>query len=351
MNLPLAFREQAISCERLGSPFMAQLLRLLAEHWPRDSKLDAALARFTGDIGPAGASLPLRTAGGLHALVLTGQAPELAAVYPPQKVSDQALWQAVQAAMIAHEDFMLDWVTSPPQTNEVRRSAALMAGAGVAAERFDLPFVISELGASGGLNLMWDHYALSLPKLQIAPQNPALTLSPDWTGPMPPVTRPKIAARAGVDLNPLDPANATDLLRLIAYLWPDQPHRLALTRAAASVMTAEIVQGDAIDWLDTRLNEAPEGHVHLIQHTVAWQYFPPDAQERGRSLIEAAGQRATETRPLAWLSMESDGDTTGAVGAAITLRLWPGDVTLHLGRGDFHGRWVKWVGATGQDQT
>ena len=28
-------------------------------------------------------------------------------------------------------------------------------------------------------------------------------------------------------------------------------------------------------------------------------------------MIEAAGKRATPERPLAWLAMESDGDTTG----------------------------------------
>jgi hypothetical protein len=26
----------------------------------------------------------------------------------------------------------------------------------------------------------------------------------------------------------------------------------------------------------------------------------------------------------------------------VTLRLWPGDKTLDLGRADFHGRWVDW---------
>ena len=44
------------------------------------------------------------------------------------------------------------------------------------------------------------------------------------------------------------------------------------------------------------------------------------------------------------MQMETDGDKTGAVGAALTLRLWPGDITLGLGRADFHGRWVRWIG-------
>jgi hypothetical protein len=337
-----AFRHQAISCAALGSPFMAQLLNVLADNWPADSALAQKFAAFEGDIGPAGHSLPLRTAAGLHALVLTRRDQALMAVYPPNQTNDTALRDAVLSALETHAAFMIDWTDSPPQTNEVRRSAALIAGARVAVSHFDLPLHLSELGASGGLNLMWDQYALELSGTRVGPDMPVLTLTPDWTGAMPPALTPQIASRAGVDLNPLDPQRGDHLLRLTAYLWPDQPERLSLTRAAASVMTAQIDTGDAVDWLSHRLAAAPQGHLHLIQHSVAWQYFPAAVQAHGTALIEATGARATEDRPLAWLSMESDGDTTGGKGAALTLRLWPGNLTLDLGRADFHGRWVDW---------
>jgi hypothetical protein len=343
MNLAQAFRDQSETCARMGSPFMGQLLGILADNWPTDSALGQKFAGFKGDIGPAGHSLPLRIAGGLHALALTNAAPRLKALYPPQAASDNALRDGVLAALIEHEAFLLDWTDSPPQTNEVRRSAALIAGAHVALQHFNLPIHLSELGASGGLNLLWDHYALNTGAAQFGPADPTITFTPDWTGPPPPCATPHIVDRAGVDLNPLDPTNSDDLLRLTAYLWADQPDRLAMTRAAASIADAKLDTGDAIDWLAPRLNGAPEGRLHLIQHTVAWQYFPNEVQARGNALIEAAGAQATQNRPLAWLSMETDGDTTGKVGAALTLRLWPGDITLHLGRADFHGRWIKWT--------
>jgi len=343
MSLHAAFRNQAASCAALDSPFMGRLLTILAEDWPDDGALAREFAAYEGDIGPAGHSLPLRIAGGLHALVLSGRDAALSAVYPPHTASDTALRQAILAALDTHSAFLCDWTRSPPQTNEVRRSAVLMAGARVAATYFDLPILLSELGASGGLNLMWDHYALEVNGAVFGPSAPALTLTPEWSGGMPPATSPRIASRGGADLNPLDPRNADDLLRLTAYLWPDQPHRLALTRAAAGVMDAQIDRGDAIEWLAHRLAQAPTGQLHLIQHSVAWQYFPADTQARGTTLIEAAGAQATAQRPLAWLSMESDGDTTGGKGAAICLRLWPGDITLALGRADFHGRWVAWT--------
>lgn len=342
MNLAHAFQAQADTCTRMGSPFMGQLLHILADHWPRQGALSAKMAGYEGDIGPAGHSLPLRIAGGLHALVLSGQSPELAALYPPHDASDSDLRDGVLAALHQHAAFMLDWTNSAPQTNEVRRSAALIAGAHVAAAHFDLPIRLSELGASGGLNLMWDHFAVELDGTLFGASDPALVLHPDWDGPLPPATSPVITDRAGVDLNPLNPTAPDDLLRLSAYLWPDQPDRLALTRAAASVANAPLTRSDAIDWLGPRLDSAPDGQLHLIQHTVAWQYFPKAAQDRGRTLIEAAGAKATARRPLAWLSMESDGDTTGKIGAALVLRLWPGDLTLNLGRADFHGRWINW---------
>lgn len=340
MTLAQAFALQARHCVALGSPFMGRLMQILAEDWPADSALGRKFAGFEGDVGPSGHSLPLRIAGGLHALVLRRLAPELAAVYPPASPTRAALRNAVLTALTGRQDFLLAWTDTPPQTNEVRRAAALIAGAHVAVRRFDLPIRLSELGASAGLNMMWDHYALELAGERFGPDMPAIVLTPDWQGPMPPRAHPRIEERAGVDLNPLRPQQNDDLTRLTAYIWPDQPGRIAMTRAAASVARAPVARGDAIDWLGPRLHAAPEGRLHLIQNTIAWQYFPKSAQARGRALIEAAGAQAKAHRPLAWLSMEGDG---GARGAALTLRLWPGNLTLALGRVDFHGRWVEWT--------
>ena len=52
-----------------------------------------------------------------------------------------------------------------------------------------------------------------------------------------------------------------------------------------------------------------------------------------------ATPRATKAAPVAWLGMEADSDSPGA---GMTLRLWPEDRTVTLGRVDFHGRWLRW---------
>lgn len=340
MTIAAAFHDQAGHCEALGSPFMGRLMRLIGDNWPLDRALAGRVEAWPGDIGPKGASIPLRLAGGLYALVLKGADPALVAAYPPSQVPDAQLLAAVQGALLTHAEFMDQWMDSAPQTNELRRSAGLIAAAHWLTARHKLPLHLSELGASAGLNLNFDRYALDIGGDTFGPGNPALTLTPDWQGPRPPVADVRVSARRGVDLNPLDPADETDALRLIAYLWADQPDRLSRTRAALACPPAPVDTGDAIDWLQTRLAQPWDGQLHMIFHTIAWQYFPAEAQERGKAMIEAAGAQATDAAPLAWVGMEADG--TDAPGAALHLRLWPGDLHVDLGRICFHGRWVHW---------
>lgn len=332
-----AFHEQGIACGSLGSPFMERLCTLFGTRdWPAGPVRDRIFG-WKGDISPRSQSVPLRLCGGFHALKLRGE-PSLVAAYPPADVDDDTLWDAIRAVMQSQSAFLMTWLTSPPQTNEVRRSATLIPLGHMLHARFGLPIRLSELGASGGLNLMFDRFELDIGGKLFGPPHPAARLAPDWTGPLPPQQEPTIVEREGVDLNPLDPTDPEDALRLQAYLWPDQPERMALTNAAIKVASATVVRADAIDWLAQRLTHVP-GQLHLIFSTVAWQYFPEDKQIRGTALIEEAGATATDRTPLAWFGMENDG---GPRGAALQLRLWPGNEKLNLGRADFHGRWVEW---------
>lgn len=333
-----AFAFQSAACANLGSPFMGQLMQACATlGWPAGTIRDRIFT-WDGDISPRGQSVPLRLAGALHALHLQGH-DTLDKVYPPYSVDDATLWDAVNATLISDAVAIDAWLDSPPQTNEVRRSATLIATGHWLTHRYDLPIRTSELGASGGLNLHWDAYALAIADQRYGAITPTLTLRPDWTGPLPPDAKPHVTNRAGVDLNPLDPSNDADALRLQAYLWPDQPHRLDLTCAAIKTATTPVVKDDAIDWLSARLDHQ-SGTLHLIYSTVAWQYFPQAKQDAGTKMIEAAGATATDQTPFAWFGMENDGNDKGA---ALTVRLWPGNETIQLGRADFHGRWVDWA--------
>jgi hypothetical protein len=153
--LRAAFHHQARACAGLGSPFMAQLCTLLAERLDPEGPLGARLFGWKGDLGPMAASVPLRLCGALHALALQGRG-GMSAVYPPHSVSDDSLWAAVACALTTETAFIDQFLNTAPQTNEVRRSGALIAAGHWLAARFGLPVVLSELGASAGLNTIWD---------------------------------------------------------------------------------------------------------------------------------------------------------------------------------------------------
>ena len=333
------FHAQSRSCAAMGSPFMARLMTELAALWPgMTGPLAEKMAGFEGDLGPRGQSLPLRLAGGLHALVRTGRAPDLAAAYPPKGAGD--LRAGLVAVLAAQERFLCDWVESPPQTNETGRSAVLIAAAAEVVSNCGLPLHLSELGASAGLNLLFDRYALDIGLERWGAADSPLALRPDWRGALPRPAVIRVAARRGVDLTPLDPAHHG--ARMLAYLWPDQPERIARMETALTIAAKAgplVDQGDAAEWLEARLTQGWEGACHLVYHTVAHQYFPAAAQIRIARAMEVAGARATASAPLAWVGMEVDAK---ADGAGVTLRLWPGDLRLSLGRAGFHGQWVDW---------
>ncbi len=340
MTWQAAFEDQARSCAALGSDFTARLLSLIAERGLPPGRISDRITSWPGDLTSRGDSVPLRLAGALHGLVIEARDPVLAQVYPPNRAPESAIAQAVDAVLLQHEDWLLARLAAAPQTNEVRRASVLIAAARWLTARHGLPIVLSELGASAGLNLLFDRFQLHAGGQCFGPADQILRLDPDWLGPLPCAAEPRIEDRAGVDLAPLDPVR--DRMRLLSYIWADQPDRLTRTDAALSAaarLKPRIDRGDAVDWLEQRLADPMPDRLHLVYHTVAWQYFPAEAQARGEALLAEAGARASETAPLARFAMEAD-DTPG--GAALSLQLWPEAVKLDLGRADFHGRWVRW---------
>ena len=70
-------RLQAVGCELLGSPFYAALLELMA----RDAEAGGPVLTLLGPHAAEafGAAYPIRLLGGVHRMVLAGEAPALAA--------------------------------------------------------------------------------------------------------------------------------------------------------------------------------------------------------------------------------------------------------------------------------
>ena len=144
-----AFAVQSKNCAALGSPFMGRLMQLCADRLERGNPITDRILDWPGDPAPSADNVSLRFAGALHALVLRG-AP-LAALYPPNKVDDDTLWRGILDAIAAHQTEILRFLDKAPQTNEVRRSAGLLAAVAWLRPRHAL--ILSEVGASAGLNL------------------------------------------------------------------------------------------------------------------------------------------------------------------------------------------------------
>lgn len=345
-----AFRSQGKSCALLGSPFMGRLMPLVGERLTTETAVGARILSWEGEVGPAGQSVPLRLAGALHGIVLDGADEDLRAVYPPFGAEDDALWAAISAALARHEGRIMAWLDHPPQTNEVRRSAALLPALWWLCDRIGTApdLILSELGASAGLNLGFPSFAIDTPDRTIGPPLAPVRLRPEWRGAAVTVAPvgPVIDA-AGVDRNPIDLGDPGQALRLLSYLWPDQPERLTLTRAAFGAVRNPPDWGDAAPWLAARLGHwlalpPASPSLHVVYNTVAWQYFPPETQAACTRALEDAGARTTPHHALAHVALEADGHRDGA---ALTVRLWPHAPDPRVvARADFHGRWVDWQG-------
>jgi hypothetical protein len=340
-----SFRHQAHWCETMGSPDTANLCRSLAKEMQRSNPIASAILDWSGDADPKQDALALRVAGALHHLTMNGR-PQLADIYlphPPTRPED--VWTLVDAAMRDEPTLFASYLSSPPQTNEVGRCAALLPGLLEIAHRTGLPLAITEIGSSAGLNLIPDLYSYRFGAALFGKQNSAVMIAPDWIGKPPHVeTALSIVERRGVDRKPVDIHDAKERDRLLSYIWRGQPERIARTKAAIGAAIhagVKVEKGDAADFVESRIGLEPvPGVARVLYHSVVWQYLAPAAKARIESRLEAAGDKARKDAPLAWLRLEK---LETVDGHGLDLTLWPSGRHERLAQVHAHGGWVKWL--------
>jgi hypothetical protein len=107
---------------------------------------------------------------------------------------------------------------------------------------------------------MLDRFAIETPGgLVPDPRTAPCTCVPEWRKAPPPARPLRVVDRAGVDRHPIDAGDPVDALRLMSYLWPDQPDRMAMTRGAIGMGPTRPDEGDAAPWLARRLADRGPG--------------------------------------------------------------------------------------------
>lgn len=340
---------QAAGCTALGSPFSGALLAAMAGDVTARGPSSRLFAPWLGASTRVvlEAAAPLRLLGALHDLVLSGAAPALATTYPGSGApgDTDAAWPLALEAITAEESRLAAFMTHEPQTNEVRRAGVLLAGFLIIAQETALPLRCFELGASAGLNQQWDHFRYELAGAG-AWGDPAapVTIDVDWRGAAPPLAaKVSVLSRAACDRKPVDLTIAAARRRLRAYVWADQPDRLARLDAAINAALAAgtgVEAEDAVAW--TRRRAAPTvGAATVLYHSVFWQYMPAGSQAALTEAIDVHGAAARPSAPFAWLRMEPD--QTNLAAMELRLTLWPGGEDRRLAFAHPHGAWVEWL--------
>jgi hypothetical protein len=341
--------QQAEACRRLGSALYADLLVRVADDVAAGGVCARALAGHEQSSG--GDAVALRLMGTVHRLVLERRAPALGLHYPSvggRPGPPELVWSAFRVTVEEHLDAVRAGLASPPQTNEVGRSAALLGGLLHLVGRQPLPVRLHEIGASAGLNLRADHFRYEVGGGPAwGPADSPVVLPDAWRGALPPRSgEVRVVERTGYDIAPVDPATSEGRLRLTAYVWPDQVERLHRLRGALEVaarVPAALHRTGA--GAAVRALAPAQGAWTVLWHSVMWQYVPRAEQEVVSAGVAALGAAATPQAPVAHLRLEPE-RAAGQDGPRflVRLRTWPGGDERVLAEAAPHGLPTTWFG-------
>lgn len=223
------------------------------------------------------------------------------------------------------------------QTNEVSRCSSLMPAFGVVALDAGRDLALIDVGASAGLNLLWDRfdYRYSDGSSFGSGRSP-VRIDCECRGTMPqiPAHFPKVAYRVGIDLSPVDLGQDEAYRWLQALIWPEHADRMARLAAARSVWLQQpprVEAGDALVLLPEIIEKAPKSAALCIVHSHTLNQF----SERARAAFARLLQSVSKARPVYEVSAEHDRLTLFRYAAR------EGTLLLSAAR-SAHGRWVDW---------
>ena len=188
-------------------------------------------------------------------------------------------WPEIEQIVLSHST----------QTNEAKRCAVLLPFLSL----LPGPLSLVEMGASAGLCLYPDRYAYryTLDGGATRELTPATVASPaappvldcDLRDGVPlPRALPEVVHRGGVDLSPIDPADADSRAWLRSLIWPgQQAERVPRLDSALDIAAADppqIIAGDLVEELEASVAACPAGSTPVVFHTAVLGYLEPPAR-------------------------------------------------------------------------
>ena len=292
----------------------------------------------------------------VHYLLLSGVEHPLAAVYAGTSGADAG--PLFLDLCLRERTRILELLsTRHTNTNEVGRSAVLGPALTAVAEEFGAPLALVDVGCSARLNLLCDRYYLDYGDAgTTGPPDAAVRMSCEVVRGRPPIAEmlPTIAARVGIDRDPVDAANEDEARWQLALVWPDTG-RLPRTRRAleeARRTPVQFVKGDAVETVTDVVLGLPSDSMAVVITTWALAYLMKQDRIAFRETLAAA----SKTRPIAWISGEGKGvvdlfadvevpsDAQGMMASILGLMLFrDGELDGRvLGFVHPHGNWLDW---------
>lgn len=302
-------------------------------------------------LGPAGQPPPNLLFASVHYLLLTGVKHPLMDYYPGLSASagpPSTAYDVFRDFCIEHREELGRLIsTRLVQTNVVRRSVCLLpAFAAVSELGGDRPLAQIEIGASAGLNLLWEHYRYDYGS-GVTWGNAAspVRLSTELRGKVAlPAMPPSLGSAwsIGIDLNPVDVGDDDAVTWLRALVWPEnveQQEQLLAVVQVAKEHPPRLLKGDGSELLPELLRSAPPLTTLCVFATVTLYQFPTEAL---RTLMKTM-QSYSLSRPVYFVSMEQ----AGGPYCELRLAVYEGGTrrTVDLANCHPHGRWLEWLQA------
>ncbi len=277
-----------------------------------------------------------------HRLVIADSSHDVARHYlsvSDGPTPDADPFPAFKAFCLDHREQMLELLGSKRvQTNEVGRCAYLLSAFGLIARHSGMPLALVDVGASAGLNLLFDRYHYNYSNgLEYGSTDSKVQLTAEVRGDFFPDLAngiPAVASRTGIDLTPVDLSDFETLMWMRSLVWPDHPERMARLNGAASIALAdppELVEGNALDLAPGILDTIPHAAAPCVLACHVLNQLTGEDRKRFWAIIE----KASHAKAVYSVTAEA---------GQIAVNACYGGVWRAIGAAaaDPHGWWVEW---------